>query len=105
MIRSQTNRCEMYQAIKTRYAGATNVRNPRVIATAGAGRVILGWDDALNINDNHARAAETLANKYGWRGRWYGGGTADGFVFVCVDEGIAPTFTTGVAAALAAAKA
>ena len=94
----------MYQAIKTRYVGATQTHDARIIATAGAGRVFVNYDDALNINNNHAKAAETLANKYGWRGRWYGGGTADGFVFVCVDEGAAPTFTTGLAAALAAVK-
>jgi hypothetical protein len=67
----------IYQAIVTKYIGPTNVRGSRVKATAAAGSVTLSWDCALNSEDNHAKAAEALANKYKWRGRWFGGGMPD----------------------------
>ena len=75
------------QAITTRYLGPTNVRGSRVKATAEAGSVTLSWNPALDIYWNHATAAMALANKFGWGGIWYGGGTADGYVFV--DTGLA----------------
>jgi len=70
------------QAIVTRYHGPTNVRGSRVKATAEAGSVTLSWDDALDSYANHAAAAMALANKFGWGGIWYGGGTTNGYVFV-----------------------
>lgn len=83
----------MYQAITTRYIGPTNVRGSRVKATAEAGSVTLHWDDSLNSDNNHKAAALELATKFGWKGNWYGGGTADGCVFVCTrDDG--PDFVT-----------
>ena len=70
------------QAIVTRYLGPTNVRGSRVKATAEAGSVTLSWDNALDSYANHSKAAEALANKFDWGGVWYGGGTAEGYVFV-----------------------
>lgn len=82
-----------YQSIVTRYHGATNTKGSRIKATAAAGSVVLSWDDSLNPDDNHARAAQHLADKFGWRGSWFGGGmpSSDGNVYVCVDEH-APAF-------------
>ncbi len=91
------------QAIVTKYLGPTNHRYTRVKATAFAGSVTVEWDDSLNTELNHAVAAKTLADKYGWlddkrtkedyemgidRPRLYGGGMPDGssFCFVIVDE-------------------
>jgi hypothetical protein len=70
------------QAITTKYLGPTDVRGSRVKATAEAGSVTLSWDDALGLYENHSAAAIALANKFNWGGTWYGGGTADGYVFV-----------------------
>ncbi len=70
------------QAIVTRYLGPTNVRGSRVKATAEAGSITLSWDDALGSYENHAKACEALVAKFKWGGTWYGGGTADGYVFV-----------------------
>jgi hypothetical protein len=82
----------MFQAIVTRYLGPTNVRGSRVKATAEAGSVTLEWDDSLNSDNNHLAAAKALADKFGWGGNWYGGGTMEGRCFVCSDEG--PVFVT-----------
>jgi hypothetical protein len=74
----------MFQAITTKYLGPTNTKGSRVKATAAAGSVILGYDDAMNSQENHTQAALQLANKYGWKGTWHGGGLNDGgYVFVC----------------------
>lgn len=54
------------QAITTRYHGPTNTRGSRVSARCQAGRVTLNWDDALNQDQNHDRAALALARKLGW---------------------------------------
>ena len=54
------------QAIITKYLGPTESRGARVKATAQAGSVTIHWDDALDIEENHDRAAMTLAHKLGW---------------------------------------
>ncbi len=82
-----------FQAIMTKYIGPSNVRGSRVKATAEAGSITLHWDDSLNSDKNHARAAEALANKFKWRGRWYMGGFNGGYAFVSSDQGI-PDFVT-----------
>ena len=76
----------MRQAIATKYIGPSNVRGARVKASAEAGSVTLPWDHALNVDRNHAKAAETLARKFKWEGRYYGGALpGSGYCFVCVD--------------------
>jgi hypothetical protein len=75
------------QTIVTKYLPATNVRGSRVKATAEAGSVTLSWDDALNADGNHKRAAEVLADKFGWGGTWVGGSAPGaGYVFVDVTD-------------------
>ena len=75
------------QAITTRYIGPTNFRGSRIKAKAAAGSVMVNYLCDLNIEDNHTRAAKALAEKFGWGGRWFGGGLPDdrGYVFVCTD--------------------
>lgn len=87
------------QAIITRYLPPTNFKGSRIKATAAAGSLTLHLDHALNIEDNHARAAKALADKFNWRGGWFMGGMPDdsGYCFVCTDE--APTFVTSPAKA------
>lgn len=76
----------MRQAIVTKYLGPTNFRGARVKATADAGSVIIPWNDALNVDENHDAAARALAIKFGWSGRWYAGGlpSRDGNCYVMV---------------------
>jgi hypothetical protein len=77
------------QAIETKYLGPTNSRGPRIKATAQAGSRTADYLHNLNIEENHSHAARQLAEKLGWKGNWYGGGTPKGdYVFVC-SEGAA----------------
>lgn len=78
----------MYQAIETHFVGASNLKGSRYVARAEAGRVIIGADDALNYEDNHRKAAETLANKFGWLKGFHleGGATKRGYCFVLVAD-------------------
>lgn len=82
------------QAITTKFLPGTEWRGSRVKATAAAGSVILNWEHGLNIERNHAAAAKALAEKFGWRGNWHGGGLPDArsFVWICVAD--APAFQT-----------
>ena len=68
----------MYQAIETKFLGPTNFRGARVKATAQAASVMVSWDHALNVDENHAAAARALAEKMGWEGAWIAGGGAQG---------------------------
>lgn len=85
------------QAITTKFYGPTNTRGSRIIARASSGRVTWEYDHALNTDQNHDRAAQKLANKFGWGGRWYSGGAPDhsGNVYVCAKPDEA-AFTTEV---------
>ena len=78
----------MRQAIETRFAGPTNARGARVLVRAQAGRMTVSWDHALGVDENHCAAAKAFAERWGWSGRWVGGGRADGTgnVFVWVDD-------------------
>ncbi len=76
------------QAIETRYHGPTNNNGSRISARCDAGRIIVGWDHALDTAQNHAAAAKALATKLGWltHGLWVGGslpGNHTGYAFVC----------------------
>lgn len=66
------------QAIVTKYFGAGNVRGSRVKATCQGGSVTLEWDDSVNSDLNHKRAALALASKLNWDGVWISGGLPDG---------------------------
>ena len=70
-------------AILTKYIGPTNVRGARVKAYTESGRSItLGWNHALNSEENHEGAAKALAKKMNWTGTLIGGGTKTGYAFV-----------------------
>jgi hypothetical protein len=73
------------QAIVTKFIGPSNTKGSRIKATAATGSLTIHIDHALSIEDNHARAAEALANKWSWRGQWFMGGMPDGhgYCFVC----------------------
>lgn len=73
----------MRQAIITKYLGATNYRGARVKATAaGRATITIPWDDALDVDPNHAAAARALALRMGWLGVWVVGGANVGNVYV-----------------------
>lgn len=62
------------QAIVTRVFPATNSRGARIKATAQAGTVYIGYDEAgTNADERHAAAAAKLAAKFGWNNPDYYG--------------------------------
>jgi hypothetical protein len=77
------------QTIETKYHGPTNVRGSRISATASGcrKRVTVSYDHALNAENNHKAAAQTLMEALGWTGSYAGGHTQTGMVFVNADPG------------------
>ena len=62
----------MYAAIQTKFLPCTNYRGSRVKAWCQAGSVVLSWDHALNVEENHEKAAKALAAKVDWTHERYG---------------------------------
>ena len=89
-----------YQAIVTKYIGPSNTKGSRIKATAAAGSITVHLDHALNIEENHAKAAEALANKFNWSGNYFMGGMPDdsGYCFVSSDNFETLAFTIAKAA-------
>jgi hypothetical protein len=54
------------QAIRTQYKGPTNTKGSRIIATSYKCRSVMAYDYALDLDDNHERAAILHAGK-AWR--------------------------------------
>jgi hypothetical protein len=73
------------QAIQTKYLGPTNCKGGRVKAICQAKSRIYSWDHALNADENHKQAAQSLAKELGWDyGTWHGGQLPDASsVWVC----------------------
>lgn len=68
--------------IYTRYIGLTNKQKAKIKATSDMGQYVLEYDATLDAEANHMHAAMELAHRCGWAGRWIGGRTKDGWVFV-----------------------
>lgn len=79
-----------FQAIETKYHGATNTKGSRISATSASGiKVYIDYPHELSGVDCHAKAAEKLALKLDWlklgeefEGKYIAGGTRSGYVFV-----------------------
>ena len=54
------------QAIRTRYIGPSNVKGSRIQAKCEGGSIYVGYDHALDIEDNHRAACEALSKKLQW---------------------------------------
>ena len=73
------------KAILTKYHGPTNFRGSRISAVdSDRNRVTISYDDALNSEDAHRKAAEALAAKMGWPGKLAGGGVRGGYAWVFI---------------------
>lgn len=75
------------RAIVTKYHGPTNFRGSRVSAIDEGysdipRRVTVSWDHALSSEENHAAAVRAAVRRWGWSGRWIGGGLRHGWAFV-----------------------
>jgi hypothetical protein len=62
----------MNRCIVTKYAGPTNHRGARIIASAYGKRVVVPWDHSVDVTDNHDLAATYAASKLDWKrlGPW-----------------------------------
>ena len=82
------------QAIETKFVRPPNHRSARIRVRCQARTMFVSWDHALGVEGNHDAAAMVLAEKLGWRGKWFGGGNVDGsgnvYVNVANDN---PAFT------------
>ena len=78
------------QTIMTKYLGPTDTKASRVKAMTSSGHrgstYTVEWDDSLNVEGNHADAAQKLLDKLGWLGEWRMGSTDRGYVFVNVND-------------------
>jgi hypothetical protein len=72
-----------HQAIATKFLGPTNTRGARVRATCEARSVLVPWNYALGVSENHDAAARALITRLGWQGTWIQGCLRDVFVYVC----------------------
>ena len=81
------------QAITTKYIGPTDMRGSRVKASCDARSITYGWDDALNVDQNHTMAALRLMRVLEWhkpmagasKVRLVGGCTKNQYHFVLVE--------------------
>jgi hypothetical protein len=80
------------QAIQVKYLGPTNTKGSRYKATCQAGSLTLAANYSLNYETNCKAAAEALANKLGWHGKWFGGATEKDMVYVCAGLASHPDF-------------
>jgi hypothetical protein len=84
-------------AILTKYIGPTNFKGSRVKAFTAQGKysssLTLSWDDALSVEANHIAAAEALASRLEWSGKYVGGSADRGMVFVNVGRACSAAFT------------
>jgi len=75
----------MTQGIETRYMGATNTKPSRFAAIARKARnglpalslKLSASVEALEHENEHARAAKALAERLNWHGLWIAGGSSD----------------------------
>ena len=95
------------QAITVRFRGPTNHNGARLIARCEAGRLTVGWDYALNREENYTQAAMALVHKLGWVNRKWAyaslPGEGTGYVFVPVFHGFNVALTAEPATAGGAA--
>lgn len=70
------------QSITTKYLPPTNSRGSRIKATCEAGSITVPYPYELSVQQGHSAACAALLAKLGWEGRYVGGSTATGYVFV-----------------------
>jgi len=75
------------KAIFTKYIPATNTKGSRIKAyDGGKNQKTISYDNALNSEELHAKAAIELCKKMNWKGELISGGFNNGYVFVFADS-------------------
>lgn len=81
----------MYQAIQVKYLGPTDTLGSRMKATARGGSVTVGYNPALNSQQNAETAMLALVSKLGWdkyQATWQAGSLPnEDYVFVRLPYG------------------
>lgn len=74
------------QAIFTKFLGPTNHRPSRVTAYNDdfPRGVVIAWDHALNVGDNHRAAVMAFLAAREWGGKWAMGARVTGYAAVCI---------------------
>ena len=76
-----------YQAIMTKYLGATNSRGARIKAWCDDASVTIDYRHDLSLEGAHQEAMVTLVKKLGWhKYKWHRGGINNCYVFVLGEE-------------------
>ena len=72
------------QTITTKYLGPTDTQGTRIKAvhTGAATSITVPYNYALSDEGNHKEAASTLAQKLEWNGKYIGGHTKDGMIWL-----------------------
>lgn len=70
------------QTIETTFYGSTNTKPARVRARTPSGHTL--WWPVDHSGTEHVQAAEALAQKLGWIGKWVCGNTRTGEIWVCL---------------------
>ena len=79
----------MSQAIITKFLGPTNSRGARIKVISFSGSIIVNWDHAFSVGENHIHAANALMRKRGWDNCIFHGGLLPddtGYAFVAEDQ-------------------
>ena len=79
----------MSQVIITKFIGPTNWRGSRIKVTSFSGSIIVNWDHAFSVGENHCLAADKLIKMRGWElSKFHGGLLPDdtGYAFVAEDQ-------------------
>jgi len=73
--------------ISTKFYGPTNTKGSRIVARTATGkRFTQDFLHSLNAEENHWKAAQSLAQKLQWSGTLIQGTTEQGYVFVFAND-------------------
>lgn len=60
------------QAITTVYKCPTDTHGARILVRCQAARMYVAWNDAVDVEENHDRAAKAMCKRMGWTRKLYG---------------------------------
>lgn len=81
------------QSIATHFLGASNTKPARIVAVSASGkRMIRSYQYDDSYRESLALAKE-LADQLEWTGKWIGGTTKEGYVFVVDTNDARDSFT------------
>ena len=82
------------QAIRTRYYGPSDTRGTRITAKCEGGSLTIPRNYSLDVEQDHARAAQKLAERLGWDGVYHGGSFGGDYYWTRESGWISPVVVT-----------